>query len=125
LVDYSELETIRLDIWLWRARFVKTRSLAGRLIKDGKVRITRGGETQRARKANAMIRAGDIVTLHRPHGLIVAKMLAPGERRGPAAEAQTLYELMPEAEPPSSRRSDSSAQSAILTKQAMRATSGA
>lgn len=125
MVDYSALETVRLDIWLWRARFVKTRTLAGQLIKGGKVRITRAGQTQRARKANATIRAGDVITLHRPHGLIVAKMLAPGERRGPAAEAQTLYQLMPETEPVNSRNSDSTAQGALLTKPATRATSGA
>jgi len=124
-VDYSTTETVRLDIWLWRARFVKTRALAAKLIKGGKVRLTRGGQTQRAQKPNAILRSGDIVTLSRPHGLIVAKMLTAGERRGPAAEAQTLYELMPGAQPAGSHNSDTAAQGGLLTKQPPRATSGA
>ncbi len=124
-MDYSESETVRLDIWLWRARFVKTRALAAKLIKGGKVRLTRGEQTQRATKSNTQLRSGDIITLHRPHGLIVARMVAAGERRGPALEAQMLYELMPETQLTSSRERDSAAQSGLLTNKPPRATSGA
>lgn len=98
MVDFLDTETVRLDIWIWRARFVKSRALAAKLIRDGKVRLTRDGHTVRAQKPNTAVRTGDIVTMTRPHGLIVAKMIAAGERRGPALEAQTLYDLLPETE---------------------------
>lgn len=124
-MDYSTTETIRLDIWLWRARFVKTRALSSKLIAGGKVRITRAGETQRTRKSNVIIRTGDIVTLNRPHGLIVAKMLTAGERRGPVAEAQTLYDLMPESQLQPSQMRENGAHPDTLTNHARPATSDA
>ncbi|WP_033315307.1 RNA-binding S4 domain-containing protein [Robiginitomaculum antarcticum] len=98
MVDYAQTETVRLDIWLWRARFVKTRALARHLIEKGKVRISRNGQTKRVKKANTVVRSGDIVTLTRPHGLIVAQMISAGERRGPPSEARALYELLGETE---------------------------
>ena len=78
---------MRVDKWLWAARFFKTRSLAAEAIGAGHVSVN--GE--RAKPAK-VLRAGDAVEIRRPpfvHAVVV-KGLA--DRRGPAAEAQALYE---------------------------------
>jgi ribosome-associated heat shock protein Hsp15 len=82
----------RIDLWLWYARFAKTRSLAARLCDAGAVTVN--GET--ADKAR-MLRAGDTVSV--PQGRVrrTLAVRALGERRGPAAEARLLYE---ETRPP-------------------------
>lgn len=83
----------RLDKWLWYARIVKSRTLAQRLIASGGVRVDRVRVTQPARK----IVVGQVLTLSYADRLRVLRVLAPGTRRGPAAEAETLYEdLSPE-----------------------------
>lgn len=81
----------RLDVWLFRTRLQKTRSGAARLISDGKVRITRNGVTERAKKPHTLIRPGDGVTFMRGKELLAVRMNHAGTRRGPAPEAQTLY----------------------------------
>ena len=89
----SDQETggkIRLDKWLWQARFFKTRTLAGKVCKGNKVRINGA----HAAKASAAIKPGDVLTFPQATDIRVVKMLAAGERRGPASEAQTLYEDM-------------------------------
>ena len=81
------METVRLDKWLWAARFFKTRSLATDAVAGGKVEVN--GE--RAIPAKA-IKPGDEIRLRvgpYEHILIVRAL---GERRGPVAAAQTLYE---------------------------------
>ena len=90
--------TQRLDKWLWFARFFKSRSLAARQCQDNKVRINRVA----ASKPSQAVRPGDIVSFHQGATVRVVKMLAPGTRRGPAAEAQMLYEdlFAPEAAAP-------------------------
>ena len=80
--------TQRLDKWLWFARFFKSRSLAAKQCQDNKVRINRVV----ASKPSQAVRPGDIVSFHQGATVRVVKMLAPGTRRGPAAEAQMLYE---------------------------------
>ena len=78
---------MRLDKWLWAARFYKTRSLAAEAIAGGHVSVN--GERAKAAKA---LRAGDEVEIRRPpfvHGIVVKAL---SERRGPASEAQKLYE---------------------------------
>ncbi len=83
----------RLDIWLWSARFLKARSDCARLIQDGLVRINR----QPTEKAHARLRPGDVLTLPLPRaGVKVVRVLALARRRGPATEARTLYEEIPE-----------------------------
>jgi len=81
-------ETLRLDKWLWFARFVKTRSLATKLVIDGRMRVN-GAPTQ---KAHYAVKAGDVLTFPLGPHIRVVKVLALGSRRGPAAEAQSLYE---------------------------------
>ena len=89
----SHSDALRADKWLWHARLVKTRTLAARIIGDGKLRIN----GRRAPKASALVRPGDVLTVA-IHGRVrVARILGVGTRRGPAAEAQALYEdLSPE-----------------------------
>ena len=83
---------LRLDRWLWQARFFKTRALAAHLIGKGRVRINQAIVT----KAHARIRPGDVLTF--PQGAIVrvVRVVELGSRRGPAREAQCLYEEIAE-----------------------------
>jgi len=83
-----------LDIWLYRTRLLKTRSLAARMISSGKVRLTRNGQTDRTKKPHTLIRPGDSVTFMRGTELLCVRMSSAGTRRGPAIEAQTLYERL-------------------------------
>jgi ribosome-associated heat shock protein Hsp15 len=80
--------TQRLDKWLWFARMVKSRTLAAQLVEDGKVRINR----LKAAKPSQTVRPGDVLTIALRDGVEVVKVLAPGVRRGPPAEARLLYE---------------------------------
>jgi len=84
-------EACRLDVWLFRTRLVKTRSLATKMILGGKVRITRNGKTERTRKPGLHLKAGEHITFMRGSQLIHVEMIAAGTRRGPAPEAQSLY----------------------------------
>lgn len=87
---------LRLDKWLWYARFVKTRSLGAKLCEAGVIRC--GGVV--IVKANHTIRPGDVLTFPLAHHIRVVRVVALGQRRGPAPEARTLYEDLapPEAE---------------------------
>ena len=86
------MDTQRLDIWLFRTRFLKTRALAARLIRTGRVRITRHGESVRVLKPHAKVRSGDIITFMRERSLINIEVLSNPHRRGPAPEAQSHYQ---------------------------------
>ncbi len=79
---------IRVDKWLWYTRTVKSRSLAQTLIKSGKVRVN----TTRISSPSRIIEPGDVLTVTLERQVKVLKMVAPGERRGPAPEARLLYE---------------------------------
>lgn len=79
---------IRLDKWLWQARFCKSRSLASKLVEGGKVRVNK----DKVRKTAFRVGPGDTLTFPQGGRIRVIRILAPGERRGPAVEAQTLYE---------------------------------
>jgi len=84
----------RLDKWLWHARFFKTRSLATRLCNAGRLRI--GGEI--VAKAHHTVRPGDVLTFPQGRHVRVVRVSALAERRGPASEAQQLYD---DLKPPS------------------------
>ncbi|WP_324751662.1 RNA-binding S4 domain-containing protein [Roseovarius sp. Pro17] len=91
-----EAGKIRLDKWLWQARFFKTRALAAATVKGGHVRIN----GNRAGKPSQTVRAGDVLTFAQGRIIRVVRVVAPGTRRGPASEAQTLYDdLTPAPEP--------------------------
>jgi ribosome-associated heat shock protein Hsp15 len=78
---------IRLDKWLWQARFVKSRSLSAGLIEAGHMRLN--GE--RVVKPAHPVGPGDVLTFPAGGKVRVVRILAVGVRRGPATEAQTLY----------------------------------
>ncbi len=87
--------SLRLDKWLWHARFVKTRSLATRLCHDGRIRINR----QVAAKPATNVRAGDVLTFPLNGHVRVIRIVALSARRGPAPEARLLYEDLAVPEP--------------------------
>ncbi len=85
---------LRLDKWLWYARFFKTRSLAATRVGAGDVRVNGARVTKRA----ATVVAGDVLTFAQGRVVRVIRVDAIGTRRGPAVEAQTLYtDLSPPA----------------------------
>jgi ribosome-associated heat shock protein Hsp15 len=93
-------EGCRVDVWLWRARFFKTRGLACRMVEEGKVRLTRGsGEQTRLDKGSRTVRPGDQLVFALGGRVHAVRILALGERRGPAEEARALYAALdaPEA----------------------------
>lgn len=79
---------IRLDKWLWQARFFKTRALAARVVQEGQVRLNGSP----AAKPAHLVGPGDTLTFVQARQVRVVRVLATGERRGPATEARGLYE---------------------------------
>jgi ribosome-associated heat shock protein Hsp15 len=85
-------EACRLDVWLWRARFFKTRALAARFLEEGRVRLTRQGSTEmRVDKASRTVRPGDGLVFAIGGRLFAITVQGIGDRRGPASEARELY----------------------------------
>lgn len=95
-------ETIRLDKWLWYTRMVKTRSLASRLVASGKVRINRG----KCDKPAQALRRGDVVTATIGKNVRVLEVVELGQRRGPAVEAQALYDDLAPLPDPKQRKEE-------------------
>jgi ribosome-associated heat shock protein Hsp15 len=83
----------RVDIWLWRARFAKTRSLAAAMVERGVVRLTHNGIQTRLDKPSRSVHVGDAMVFALGGRLVELTVAGLGERRGPAAEARTLYVL--------------------------------
>jgi ribosome-associated heat shock protein Hsp15 len=98
-------DACRIDVWLWRARFFKTRSLAARIVEDGGVRLTRGGARSPVDKPSRTVRCGDVLAFAQGARWLAVKVEALGERRGPAPEARTLYSLLEEGREASLGRS--------------------
>lgn len=92
----SQDSAMRLDKWLWAARFFKTRTLAAEAVAGGKVKLN--GERVKAAKA---IRPGDALNIHIGPYEYVVRVLALSARRGPATQAALLYE---ESEPSQAAR---------------------
>ena len=81
-------DTLRLDKWFWYARFIKSRSLATKLCNSGKVRVN----GNLIKKAHQSVTPGDVLTFLVGSNIRVIKIIKLGNRRGPAKEAQALYE---------------------------------
>jgi len=77
---------LRLDKWLWQARFFKTRSLAAKAVTSG-IRVN----GQRISKPAFCVAPGDVLTFSKERDVRVIRVEALGTRRGPAPEAQALY----------------------------------
>ena len=80
-------EKIRLDTWLWYARFYKSRSLSSKAILNGKLRINSNKITKPATK----VKTNDVLTLNYVNEIRIIQIQRLGSRRGPASEAQSLY----------------------------------
>jgi ribosome-associated heat shock protein Hsp15 len=93
--DQDGGDGLRLDKWLYQARFFKSRNIAAELAAKKKIRINRMVVT----KPHYRVRPGDVLTCAQGKELRVVRVLALGERRGPAAEARTLYELIDPDQP--------------------------
>jgi len=78
----------RLDQWLFRARFFKSRTLAGEMIRGGKIRV----DGAQVKKSSSTIAPGQTLTFAKADIIRVIKVLGLPLRRGPAPEAHTFYE---------------------------------
>jgi ribosomal 50S subunit-recycling heat shock protein len=87
-------DAARVDVWLWRARFFKTRSMAARFVEEGRVRLTRGGQESRLEKSSRGVKVGDQLVFAVGGRLIAVTVEGLGARRGPPAEARTLYSAL-------------------------------
>ncbi len=85
--------SVRLDVWLVRARFFKTRRLASGVCAGGKVRV----DGILVRKPHYQVRVGQVLTFPAGRRIHVVRVAQLGTRRGPAAEARTLYEEITES----------------------------
>jgi ribosome-associated heat shock protein Hsp15 len=85
--DPNAAAKLRLDKWLWQARFFKSRGLAAELIEAGSVRVNGTRVTRPGRD----VMTGDTLTFPQGQRIRVIRVLALGQRRGPATEAQTLF----------------------------------
>jgi ribosome-associated heat shock protein Hsp15 len=92
-------ESVRLDRWLWAARFYKTRSLAHAACEGGKVDVN-----GQAAKPSRSVRIGDRIRVTLGEWRRELTILALGERRGPAPEARALYQDLSPPPPPRARR---------------------
>lgn len=79
---------IRLDKWLWHARFFKTRSLAAKVVSETGLRVN----GTRVSKPSRVVAPGDVLTFMAGRRVRIVKVLDVGTRRGPAPEAQALYD---------------------------------
>lgn len=79
---------LRIDKWLFHARFFKTRSLAAKQVSEGRVRV----DGVRISKPSRSVSPGHVLTFPQGRAIRVVRILALGSRRGPAPEAQALYE---------------------------------
>lgn len=87
-------EPCRADVWLWRARFFKTRAMACRFVEEGRIRLTRTGVESRIDKPSRSLKTGDVLVFALGGRLIAVRVLGSGERRGPATEAREMYEAV-------------------------------
>lgn len=87
-------EACRIDVWLWRARFAKTRSLAAAFVESGAVRLTHNGLQTRLDKPSRSVHVGDELVFVMHQRVTALRIEALGERRGPAEEARALYSII-------------------------------
>ena len=95
-------QRVRIDKWLWHARFYRSRALAQQAATSGLLRVN----GLRVEKPSAGVHPGDIVTLPRGRDVLAVRVDAIASRRGPSVEARKLYtvvesSLLDPAAPPS------------------------
>ncbi|MEG2804759.1 S4 domain-containing protein [Stenotrophomonas sp.] len=104
MIEATPLAAVRLDVWLWAARFFKTRSLAKQAVETGKVDVA----GQRPKSSRA-VRVGEQLQISRGDDVYEVQVRGLSELRGPAPVAQQLYE---ESEASRARRAEVRAQRA-------------
>ena len=92
------MESVRIDKWLWAARFFKTRSLAAAACAGGRVHVN-----EQAAKPSRGLRPGDLLEVTVPSGRRIARVVALAELRGPGFTARALYEDLTPPSPPARR----------------------
>ena len=80
----------RIDKWLWHARFYRSRTLAQQAAESGLVRLNGA----RVEKSGHGVKPGDVLTVPQGRQIVAVRILAVASRRGPACEAQALYEIV-------------------------------
>jgi ribosome-associated heat shock protein Hsp15 len=99
--------TLRLDKWFWHARFFKSRTLASTFCVSGRIRVN-GAVVN---KAHHPLKPGDVLTFPKGADIRIIRVVALGDRRGPATEAGTLYE---DLDPPAARGTDGAEATALV-----------
>ena len=92
--DDKPEDRMRLDVFLWRARFFKARTSATEAIESTGARIERDGQIRRIEKAATPVETGDILSFACPAGIRLIRILSLPGRRGPPAEAAQCYEAV-------------------------------
>lgn len=107
--------TLRLDKWLWHARFFKSRTQAAAFCAEGRLRLNR----RHIDRAHALVRVGDVLTFALGKLVRVVQVRALGARRGPPAEARLLYDDLAPPEPsPDMRLADRDSDTTDLPSEA-------
>ncbi|MBJ3786204.1 RNA-binding S4 domain-containing protein [Devosia sediminis] len=97
----TPLRKERLDRFLFFSRAVKSRTLAQKIIESGAIRVN----SERTERTDHKVGAGDVLTMSLHNRIVVWRILDPGTRRGPANEAQGLYEDISPPPVPKAERS--------------------
>jgi ribosome-associated heat shock protein Hsp15 len=105
----APLRKERLDRFLFFSRAVKSRTLAQKIIESGAIRVN----SEKTERTDYKVGAGDVLTMSLNNRIVVWRILDCGTRRGPASEAQTLYEDM---SPPPVPRADLSPYDAAIAE---------
>lgn len=83
--------SVRADVWLWRARFFRTRALSAEYVRKSGLRLSHEGLVRRTDKPGVSLVVGDVVTFGKGADILTVEVLDLGTRRGPAEEARALY----------------------------------
>jgi ribosome-associated heat shock protein Hsp15 len=86
-------DRIRIDKWLWHARFYRTRVSAQSAAGEGLIRLN----GHRVEKPSVNVAPGDVLTVPRGRAVVVVRVVGVAPRRGPARDAQGLYEIVDES----------------------------
>jgi ribosome-associated heat shock protein Hsp15 len=92
MTDAGPNDDCRIDVWLHRARFAKTRTAAGRLVAEGAVSLQRPGQAvRRIEKASDVVRVGDCLAVRAARGAMAIEVLGLGEIRGRPIAAGSMW----------------------------------
>lgn len=103
-------EGLRLDKWLWQARFFKTRSLCAKFVQTGRLRVN----SVLVSKPHHAVKVGDVLTFPLGSVIKVVAVKGLGVRRGPAPEARTLYD---DLSPPVARAEEGSQEASVAPRE--------